>query len=79
MGGGVGTNEEFPKAESQVLLHCLVGGASHGPLWVTLQDLLKDQRKLRSSNKRGLGGALAPILECETVLRRGSAKRVIPE
>ena len=55
-------SEEFPKAERQVLLHCLGGGASHGPLLVTPQDLLKDQRKLRGNSKRRLMSALAPIL-----------------
>jgi len=35
MGGGIGMSEELPKAESQALLHCLVGGASHGPFLVT--------------------------------------------
>jgi len=43
----------------------------------TPQDLLKDQRKLSSNNKRRLRSALAPILECERVLRRGGARRVI--
>ena len=72
-------SKEFPKAERQVLLHCLGGGAFHGPLLVTPQDLLKNQRKLRSSSKMRLRSALTPILECERVLRRGGVRRVIPE
>ena len=79
MGRGVGTSEEFPKIESQSLLHCLVGRAFHGPFLVTFQDLLKDQGKLRGRGRGWLRYTLGPILKCKKVLRRGGARGVIPE
>jgi len=79
MGGGVDLSKELPKAESQALLHCRVGGASHGPFLVTFQDLLKDQGKLRGKSRGWFRHAPASTLECKGDSCGGGARRVIPK
>jgi len=68
MGKGVSLGKEFTKAESQILPHSLVGGASHDPFLVTFKNLLKDQGKLRGRSTGRLRGVFTPTFEHEKAL-----------